>query len=343
MKRSSSWRPHHRVLVTIGTLVLTTAVVVLGSGCGQSGGKVEAPTATPAGSVVTEPTSVAVEATSRPDQSEANVWKSTVDTTALPLGDGKVSTSPQVGFVDSCSTNFRAGGAQHSGDWIDANRGTWNLQAKIAVQGEVTWPSASFTETVSGNQRVLTTDDLPEDLFTGVFPIAPSDPAHQYDTNPNHIASQSLTYTLPLNPTMAEAPACTGLGPIGVLTDGVLLYNALDDGGRDAVAHETQDECNGHPDGHDRYHYHDVPSCMLAQATGNSVLVGYALDGYGIYVERDAQGDLPTNADLDACHGRTSVVMWNGQPTNIYHYDATLEYPYTIGCFRGTPVVRAGG
>ena len=189
MKRSSSWRPHHRVLVTIGTLVLTTAVVVLGSGCGQSGGKVEAPTATPAGSVVTEPTSVAVEATSRPDQSEANVWKSTVDTTALPLGDGKVSTSPQVGFVDSCSTNFRAGGAQHSGDWIDATAGTWNLQAKIAVQGEVTWPAASFTETVSGNQRVLTTDDLPEDLLYGRLP-------HRTQRSGSSIRHQSQSHRL---------------------------------------------------------------------------------------------------------------------------------------------------
>ncbi len=122
------------------------------------------------------------------------------------------------------------------------------------------------------------------------------------------------------------------------MSDGVLLYNGLDNGGRDAVAHETQDACNGHPDGNDRYHYHDVPSCILSQATGASTLVGYALDGFGIYVERDANGNLPTDADLDACHGRTSPVMWDGKLTTIYHYDATLEYPYTVGCFMGTPV-----
>ncbi len=22
----------------------------------------------------------------------------------------------------------------------------------------------------------------------------------------------------------------------------------------------------------------------------------------------------------------------------MYHYDATLEYPYTVGCYHGTPV-----
>ena len=100
---------------------------------------------------------------------------------------------------------------------------------------------------------------------------------------------------------------------------------------------ETQDECNGHPDGRERYHYHDVPVCRRDAAKGSSTLVGYAIDGYGVYVERDAHGNLPTNADLDACHGRTSAVGWEGKVITMYHYDATLEYPYTVGCYHGTP------
>ena len=27
--------------------------------------------------------------------------------------------------------------------------------------------------------------------------------------------------------------------------------------------------------------------------------------------------------------------MWNGRLRRIYHYVATLEYPYTVGCFHG--------
>jgi hypothetical protein len=200
------------------------------------------------------------------------------------------------------------------------------------------WPTASYTATTSGSNRILTTNDLPETYPTGIFPIGRNDPAYQFDTNPNHIGTQSLTYILPLGPTAAASPGCVSLGAIGVLSDGVLLFNALDDGGRDAVAHETQDLCDGHPDGQEQYHYHNVPSCIRDKATGASMLVGYALDGYGIYVERDASGNLPTNADLDACHGRTSQVDWNGTKTTIYHYDATLEYPYTVGCFHGTAV-----
>ena len=273
------------------------------------------------------------------DGAPTTSWTKAVDPTALPLGDGRVSTTPQVGYVDSCTTAFRGGGARHAGDWLNATAGTWNMTAKPAVQGSVSWPSATFSTQVSGDTRVITTNDLPEKENSGIFPIARTDPAYQFDTNPNHLGSNPTTLRLPALPQPAASPSCTGLGPIGVLNDGVFLYNALDDAGRDAVAHETQDSCNGHPDGHERYHYHDVPSCIRDHATGTSTLVGYALDGYGIYVERDTKGNLPTNADLDACHGRTSAVMWDGKLTTMYHYDATLEYPYSVGCFHGSPVI----
>lgn len=278
--------------------------------------------------------------THKPVTQSSNKWIATVDPKVLPLGDGKVSTSPQVGYVDSCTTSFRGGGARHAGSWINDSTGTWNSEAKVSVAGNVDWPSASYANTISGSSRTLITDDLPQKDPTGIFPIARSDPAYQFDTNPNHIGSQSITLTLPTDPIAAAAPTCIGLGYVGMLSNGVLLFDALDDAGRDAVAHETQDACSGHPDGKERYHYHDVASCILNRSTGATTLVGYALDGYGIYVERDSKGNLPTNADLDSCHGRTSQVEWNGKPTTIYHYDATLEYPYTVGCFHGAPVAN---
>lgn len=274
----------------------------------------------------------------QPKAQTSNIWKTKVDPMALPLGDGKVSTSAQSGYVDSCTTNFRGGGARHAGDWINDSAGTWNSDAKVAVTGSVDWPSANFSVTTSGTNRVLTTDDLPQKDPTGIFPISRSDPAYQFDTNPNHIAGQTITLTLPTDPTAATTPGCLSLGYIGVLTNGVVLFDALDDAGRDAVAHETQDICDGHPSGKELYHYHNVASCIRDRSTGDATLVGYALDGYGIYIERDSNGNLPTNADLDTCHGRTSQVEWNGKQTTIYHYDATLEYPYTIGCFHGVSV-----
>jgi hypothetical protein len=42
------------------------------------------------------------------------------------------------------------------------------------------------------------------------------------------------------------------------------------------------------------------------------------------------------------CHGRTSVVPWHGKNVKVFHYDMTYEFPYSVGCFRGTPKSFAG-
>ncbi len=293
------------------------------------------PSPAPAAASTPRPTATAAAAS-------ANDWTDAVDPTRIPVGDGRVSSTPRVGYVDSCTTTFRGGGAEHAGAWLDAAAGTWNLETKISVAGERYWSNATFNAHVQGATRVITSVDLPVGVPTGTFPIARSDPAFQFDRNPNAIATQSVTYQLPANPVAAASPSCTGLGPIGITTDGVFLYNALDDGGRDAGAHEVQDSCQGHPDGRERYHYHSISGCLESPQPGTSMLVGYALDGYGIYAEWNAAGHLPTNADLDACHGRTSTITWDGAPRSIYHYDVTLEYPYTVGCYHGAPIPANG-
>jgi len=253
---------------------------------------------------------------------------------ALPLGDGKVSTEPRRGYVWSCTPgNPNAPGAQVAGPWISGS--WWYPARKVHVGGDVQWPKARYAVTVKGDRRVITGNRLPVNQGTGVFPVASSDPASAFDRNPNRIVAAPVRAVLPARPKLAARPSCLGFGAVGILNDGVLLFDALDAQGRDAVAHEVLDRCDGHPAPGGVYHHHDVPSCLLRTATGRATLVGYAFDGFGIYVERDSAGRLPTDADLDACHGRTSVVPWNGAPTRIYHYDATAEYPYTIGCFRG--------
>lgn len=266
-----------------------------------------------------------------------------INPTAVPLGDGYVSSMPKVGYVDSCQTTFPStGGAAVDGPWIDTTSKTWNETTKVAVNGAVEWPKAYFRVRVVGDKRVISYNDLPIDHTTGVYPIASGSAASAYDHNPNSIEAHPATLDLPLNPKPAAAPSCTPGGQIGVLDDGVDLFNALDGEGRDAAAHELLDACAGHPDMSDTYHHHDIPPCILDKApNGASTLVGYALDGYGIYVVKSADGTLPTNTQLDACHGTTSVVPWDGKPTLTYHYVATIEYPYTVGCYHGTPITIA--
>lgn len=267
------------------------------------------------------------------------------DPTNIPLGDNRTSTSPKVGYVYSCQTSFSAsaGGAQVDGPWINTSTGTWNSDTKVKVSGAVKWTSATYAVSTSGNQHVVTGNDLPiNGQTTGVFPVAATDKAYAYDRNPNTIKTQSISLNLPVNPLAATSPNCLPGGMIGMLSDGVVLFDALDGEGRDAGAHETLDSCDGHPEKTGEYHHHSVPSCIMAKSNtpSTSTLVGYAADGYGVYIERDKNGNLLTNANLDACHGRTSNVMWDEKVVSIYHYDATMEFPYTVGCFHGTSTVK---
>ena len=158
------------------------------------------------------------------------------------------------------------------------------------------------------------------------------------DHNPNTIQSVSVSFSVPLNPKRASTPTCLNMGPIGVLSDGVVLFNALDAQGRDAGAWEVLDASWGHPERTGQYHHHTVPE-ILAPTTGSahSGLVGYALDGFGIYGPLGTGGEVLANADLDACHGHTHRITWDGRSKSLYHYHATMEYPYTLGCYAGTP------
>jgi len=260
---------------------------------------------------------------------------------SLPLGDGKISAGPRAGYIFSCGMGGGGrGGAFADGPWIHGS--TFDPSAKTSVQGSVSWPAHRLTVTVAGGAVHVTTNDLPSHA-TGVFPIASGDPAYLYDRNPNSIRAQTFDVSLPLGPKAAASPSCLPGGPIGVLLSGAYLFDGLDAMGRDAVAHEVQDRCAGHPQQGGAYHYHDLSPCIDSGPAGrHSSLVGYALDGYPIYGPLGDGGKTLTNADLDACHGTTGPVILRGKKVTIYHYVATAEYPYTLGCFHGTPV-HAGG
>lgn len=265
-----------------------------------------------------------------------------VDVEALPLGDGMYTTDgPRKGYVYSCITNFDGGGAFEQGPWIDEAAGTWNLEEKIHVQGEVEWES-EFSQRVDGADREVEGNGLPPQP-SGIFPVEADDPAYEFDRNPNSIEAYRLEAVLPAEPTRAEEPSCVG-GTVGLMRNGVPLYSPFDAGGRDAVATEIQDSCNAHPEVTGQYHYHGFSGCLYgAEDESSSVLVGWALDGFGIYVERDADGTMLTSADLDVCHGRTGEVEWNGETREMYHYVLTLDFPYTIACYRGEAITEADG
>lgn len=261
-----------------------------------------------------------------------------IDLTRLPIGDGNISDGPVVGNVWLCDLGPGGGGAFADGPWIHAD-GTFDLTTKAIVDGAITWP-ATFEIVLAGESRRIVGNGLP-DHPTGVYPIASTDDAYQYDRNPNRIAAQTVALELAANPVVAGEAACVPMGAVGVWLSGSVIFNALDAQGRDAVAHETLDGCQGHPERDGNYHNHSLSSCLSDEdhSSGHSGLMGYVFDGFGIYGYQGEAGAGLSSADLDACHGHNHTLEWDGQIVALYHYHATYDYPYTVGCYQGTSSV----
>lgn len=263
------------------------------------------------------------------------------DLTKLPLGDTLSTTSvpTQVGYLFVCSVTS-GGGASAQGPWFNSDGTTWDETKKFAVEGSNTM-SSSFTYS-SGSTLTANGNDIPIHPV-GTFPIAKTDPMHQYDGNPNTITATNFNYSLPANPTVASTPSCTQ-GTIGFLVTGAKLFNAVDAGDRDAVAWEGQDSCHGHPQSAGAYHYHNAPpqDCLPTDAQDvqgqHSPVIGYAADGFPIYGNLGQDGVPLSDADLDVCHGHTHAITINGKTVVMYHYHVTNAFPYTVGCYRGKPV-----
>lgn len=207
------------------------------------------------------------------------------------------------------------------------------------------WSNATYSMTVSGATRTITGNGLPTDHATGIFPIQKSDPAFHFDGNPNSIKTQEYDFSLPAYPSAASSPNCI-YGEVGIMNDGVALFDGFDAEYRDAVAHETQDLWEAHPDAAGVYHYHGFETGYLNDSV--SAVVGFAFDGFPITGGKLPSGDYVMSADLDECHGMTSAVTLDGKQVTTYHYVLTPDFPYSIACFHGKsyepkPGMHSGG
>ena len=318
-----------RAAVAIATMSLVVA------GCGSSGSRAASSSSTSTTGAATRPGAV-TDLTLDPTRDHGNKYANGI----LPVGDDQfVTDGATKGSVYLCrAPGNETGGAESRGPWFSTDGTHYDITKKTAVQGAVKWGS-TFSMTRSSGQRVIATNDLPRDHTTGAFPVESSDPAYQYDRNPNHIAAQSLTYTLAASPTITTSTNCVG-GEVGVMLTGVALFDAFDAGGRDAGAWEVQDGCGGHPQITSEYHYHTLSSCI--QDTSVSTVIGFALDGFPITGPKVGTDNILTTSDLDECHGITSTITLDGEQVATYHYVMTQDFPYSAGCFRGTATVPPG-
>lgn len=256
------------------------------------------------------------------------------DCRALRLGDSHLTTTtPAIGKLYSCTgPNPGAAGSVRSRiTWIDDATASWNLLRKpFLPSGTFAPASGTFAIQETGEVRTITVNNLPVDGRIGDWPMTRYSVLNAIDGNGGVPAARAYTFVLPVSPAVNGTPTCVPLGAIGVTRNGVVLYSAADGRGNDAVAHEIVDAHGGHPAQTD-YHYHFLPERLdVVASDGHSGIVGWIRDGFPLYGYKGVGGIEMTNSDLDACHG-------HAHGTYGYHYHATIEYPYTIGCFRGTP------
>jgi hypothetical protein len=146
---------------------------------------------------------------------------------------------------------------------------------------------------------------------------------------PEYITNLTQTFLIPITPVLQADPALFATGPGGPggpgsdvpSTRGIALNGiefsapAPTDLILAAYTLAPIDDAGGHINVHQGYHYHAATGfgTKVAQADGHAALIGYALDGIGIYELNDANGTSATG--LDNLRGHTD-------DTRGYHYHA---------------------
>ena len=216
--------------------------------------------------------------------------------------------------------------------------------------------------------RLLVGNGLPTTPM-GNYPVQPDDPAYSYyvglpgGVNPAGttaatgapeagyanaavigISPYPLEARIPLNPVVSGAYSINSL-IVGITLTGAAWHveKANDSEGNyyNPLNALPNDKCYGHPY-NQQYHYHSYSWKCFDQGTPGkqSPVYGFALDGFPITGPRGPDGKDLTNADLDMCHGTTSVLdIPDGKGgftrKETYHYVLNREYPHSVGCFRG--------
>ena len=138
---------------------------------------------------------------------------------------------------------------------------------------------------------------------------------------PAYVTSITQTYYIPISPVELATPYTFAMGPgttsvRGIAFNGVRFDAPAPTGAiLGAYTLAPFDDAGGHINHNAGYHYHAATgvSTTYEQTDSHGGMIGYALDGYGIYEQLDKDGTEPT--DLDACRG---------------HYDQVRGYHYHV-------------
>ncbi len=152
------------------------------------------------------------------------------------------------------------------------------------------------------------------------------------ECSPDFYKSIEVTYLIPVKPLYKNLTTEIGRDGIGLAFNGVgfdppTSVQAI----LDAHTLAPRDDCGGHVNSHKVYHYHATKGCSKenAQEDEHPPMLGYVLDGFGIYALLDESGNEPNG--LDECRGHSD-------DKRGYHSHAGKPGDNKIiACFRGEP------
>lgn len=143
---------------------------------------------------------------------------------------------------------------------------------------------------------------------------------------PSYVSTLTKTIYLPVTPVKLNSPISFGAGPgsTGPSIRGLAFNGVVFDAPAPAnviLAAYTLapfDDAGGHINMGAGYHYHAATgmSKKIIQTDGHAAMIGYAVDGFGIYERLSAGGTEYT--DLDASRGHSDA-------TRGYHYHVDKE------------------
>lgn len=155
---------------------------------------------------------------------------------------------------------------------------------------------------------------------------------------PSYITDVSQTWLIPVTPVLQNTTTAFAMGPgannapstRGLALNGV-EFSAPAPVNNILAAYTLApfDDAGGHINVNQGYHYHAATGLSYAveQNDGHAPLIGYAMDGHGIYALLDDNGNEPT--DLDDCRGHYDEIRGYH-----YHVDAAGNNNF-INCLHG--------
>lgn len=268
----------------------------------------------------------------------------TITTVSCTLSDGTVTDCYQI-VTNSAPTDHEMGpwcpdnisdDASAGGIWLESGE-VYDVDGAF-IENLATFYNDSKWQMYDANGNIYVTE-TEEDCINAANPnVGAAYENFCVECIPSYISDVSRTWLIPVRPVLQTNAAYFATGPGGgniPSTRGIAL-NGVEFSAPAPVNNilgaytlAPFDDAGGHINVHQGYHYHAATgvSFSIPQSDGHAPLIGYAMDGHGIYERLDEDGSEPT--DLDDCRGHSDAVRGYH-----YHVDAAGNNNF-INCLRG--------